>query len=572
MDIISLLRRPNKKYLSLIVATIVLLFQLVLQINLAQVDSQTTDEGVHLYAGYRSLVHGDFSYNPEHPPLVKYIAAVPLLFMHVNEPVSYADYAKKTKNFFFWGDSDQSKVAEDFLFNSGNDPQKLLFWGRVPMTLMTLLLGVLVYIISVYAWGWIGGLLAVFLYTLDPTVNGHGHLVTTDIGSAIGVTISLFSFWLFLQKKNWKRAVIFGIATGLALLLKFSTLLLLPVFAVLIIYMILMRNSRFFLRQDGNKIAVAIFIAWFVLLAGYQFKLTLAPQEVSVVKAAEEVNYLQSPWLPNTPFINNSYNILRHILIPSDYLRGLISFTNHATSGHASYLLGTSSSKGWWYYFPVLFSAKLFISVIVLFILSIYGSIKNYRRYPFGTFVLVSLVFYLFFSTFSKVNIGVRHIMPVFPLMYILIGGIPIYFESLSGKLKQVGSILVGILLLIAFIECVYIYPFYLSYFNQFYGGSYQGYRTADDSNLDWGQDLYRIQNYIQKNNIQHVYLEYNWEGESSLRYFHLPYQQLTSFEQGRDHGFIIICATSLIQPTFNWLLKYPIYHQIAPGVFVYKL
>lgn len=559
------------KIISLSVALLLLSFQFFLQVNLAKEDSQTTDEAIHLYAGYRYLTHADFAYNPEHPPLVKYLAAFPLLFMNIHEPESIDEYSKKTNNFFFWGDTDQSKVAEDFLFNSGNDPQKVLFWGRIPMVILTLMLGALIYLVGVYVWGWWGGLLALAVFAFDPTVNGHGHLVTTDIGSAFGVLLALFTFWLFLQKRSFKRATLFGVATGIALLMKFSTLLLGPTFIVVLAYHVFIHDKErtiVSLKDSMLKLLVSIGVAWIVLIAGYQFHFAPPPHEDSVIKAAQEANHLEHPWIADTPFINNAYNAIRHGMVPGDYFRGLISFTNHATNGHPSYLFGKSSEVGWKYYFPVLFTAKLMIPVLILLFVSIVAAIKFRREYPFGMFILLSFFTYFLFSTFSKVNIGIRHIMPVFPLSFILIGGLAAYPFVHERIIKRT---LIGIMFFTA-ILFLNSYPFYLSYFSALYGGSYEGYKTADDSNLDWGQDLYRIQSYIKEHNIEHVYLEYNWEGESSLTYFNFDYTQLSDFDQDKDHGIIIICATSLIQPAFNWLLKYPIYDRVSPSVFVYKI
>ncbi len=560
------------KKISIAAAVFLLLSQFIFQLYLAKEDSQTTDEAIHIYAGYRYLMHADFTYNPEHPPLVKYLAGLPLVFMDLNEPLRYEQYAKKTSNFFFWGDPEQSYVAEDFLYNSGNDASRILFFARVPMVVLTLLLGILVFVIAVYAWGWGGGILTLLLYVLDPTVSGHGHLVTTDIGFAAGMLLSLITLWLFLEKRTQMSAMWFGISIGLMLLTKYSALLMGPVLLALIIWYVFANRAILSFSEIislARKLALAGIIAWVVLIAGYRFQLSPPPYERSVVLAAKEANNIDNPWMPDSVFINSTYNIVRFAMVPGDYFRGVFSFLNHATSGHPSFLLGEFSGKGWWYYFPVLFSAKVFILVLLLFITSLFLIIRNRKVKPIGIFFLIAFVLYFASSMTSNVNIGVRHVMPAFPLMCILIGSL-VYFSHRYTRAVQMGVI---ITVLVSIIEFVSISPYYLSYFNQLYGGSYYGYKIAVDSNLDWGQDLYRIQTYIKQHYPnEKIYLDYFWGGASSLRYYNIPYTSLSEFDQEKDHGIIIIAATPLVQDHKEWLRAHPITDRITPAVFVYKL
>lgn len=560
------------KKISIIIAASLLVFQFALQIHLAKVDSQTTDEAIHLYAGYRYLVHQDFSYNPEHPPLVKYAAAFPLLFMDINEPEeSYEHYFDKSHNFFFWGDPEQSTVAEDFLYNSGNDAHKILFWGRVPMVVITLLLGILVFTCALYAWGWKGGLLAVALYVLDPNITAHGHLITTDMGFAFGALLSIFSLWLFMERRSWKRAIGFGGAVGIALLTKFSALLLVPVFLVLALWKIFADRSVFAFEAIKDlvvKFIAAGLVAWAILIAGYGFNFKPAPYEDSVVQAASISNHVKDPWVPDTIFINNSYNFLRHFIVPKDYLRGLLSFAHHATAGHPAYLFKNISDTGWWYYFPVVFTAKTFLFTLFLFAYAIYLVIKNRKEYPIGMFFLIGFVAYFALSMTSKVNIGLRHVMPALPLMAIIVG-----IAAAEGP-KKISRIQKHFLIPIFFIvlEFAFVYPYYLSYFNQAYGGTMGGYKVATDSNYDWGQDLHLIKDYIEKNNIEDAYIDYNWGGASSLLYSGIPFTQLAHFDKEKGSGTIIVGATVLTQRHYEWLRAYPIHDRISPSVFVFKI
>jgi hypothetical protein len=566
--------RPTQRIYP-VIASILLIGQFCFQLHLAKVDSQTTDEGIHLYAGYRYIKHGDFTYNPEHPPLVKYLAGIPLNFMDLNEPASYAAYAEKTKNFFFWGDNGQSMAAEDFMYNSGNDPSRVLFWARVPMALLTFMLGALLFMVGVYAWGWAGGLLALTLYVFDPMINGHGHLVTTDIGFAFGALLSLFALWRFLEQQSYQRAALCGASIGIMLLTKYSALLMGPLFLVFIVWHLFFKRRQYDvgkLKSFLGKLCVGGLTAWVVLIAGYRFQFSPPPYTPSFAQATAEANNIKDPWLPDTGFVNDAYNTMRHLMVPGDYFRGLFSFVNHATAGHSSYLFGAASLTGWWYYFPVLFSAKLLIPVLILFILSLltlYASRKqNQPGNSIGTFFLVSFIIYFALSMTSKVNIGVRHVMLAFPLMHLMIGGLARQSPKHSKIVRYVITASIALIIL----EFTYISPYYLSYFNPLYGGSWNGYKTAADSNLDWGQDLYRIKEYVDAKGIDPLFLDYFWAGTSAANHYGLTYRYFADFDREKDHGYIIIPATSLVQERNKWLRDRQPYDRITPAVFVYKI
>jgi 4-amino-4-deoxy-L-arabinose transferase-like glycosyltransferase len=554
------------KRISILAAAILLIAQFCLQLNLAKTDSQTTDEAVHLFAGYLYFTQGNFRYNPEHPPLFKYLAAAPLLFIHPSIPQSYAAYNQKLSNFYFYGDGGLQSTATDFLYHSGNDTAKLLFWGRVPMILVTLALGIALFCIAVYFWGWLGGIIALSLYVTDPLVNGHGHLIENDIGVALAVLVALFALWLFLKNSSWKKAVLFGVLLGAAELMKFSAVLLFPITLVsLIAYAFYFKIGWKEFWGRSGKILAAFVIAFAVILAGYQFKLTPPPPAASWNQAIMAANPNNGPQVPDNALVNHFYTAFRFFAVPRDYYLGLLSFTNHADTGHSSFLLGKTSNTGWHYYFPIVFSAKTPVASMLIMLGAVILAFRKRKETQAGLSILLVAALYFAFSCLSKVDIGLRHIMPVYPLMFVLSG---IIGHEISTKKQKNALIATFVLLAILFIQAIAMYPYYISSFNELYGGISNGYTIASDSNIDWGQDAGRIKDYIDANHVQNVWIDY-WD-PSILEYYKISYKPLWQFKKG-DKGVVIIGATSLEENTSDaWLKAYTSSARITPSVFVY--
>jgi MFS family permease len=534
---------------AIVIAAVFLLFQFCLQVYLSKSDAQTTDESVHIYSGYRQIKYGDFHYNTEHPPFIKTFTAIPLLFLKLNDPISYNDYINSLKPPFYFNDHGQHKVGEDFLYNSGNDADQILFWTRFFASIFTLLLGLVIFIIASYVWGYGGGILSLLFYVLDPTLTAHGHLITTDIGYAFGIITTLASFWLFLQKPTYGRAMLIGLFLGTALIIKFSAIILLPILFILTLVTFKRFNLQIWSWKElWSKILVAGLLAWFVIFVGYQFQLNFIPP----FNLQENLGNEQ---------IKDLFNNIRYIFIPGSYFSGLFAFLNHAAYGHSAYLMGEHSPDGWWYYFPLGFVVKSGVATLLALSLSIFLLLKKKTDKKIIYFILIPAVILLIVSMVSNVNIGVRHILPLYILAFIVIGSL--------AKFKSMAAALLVILLIVEFIL---IGPYYLSFFNFISGGSHQGYKIMVDSNTDWGQDLFRIKNYIDENHIENPYVEYYWNGPSSLNYYQISHRPLSNFQYGASSGTIIIGATKLVRPEYEWLRKLPIHDKITPSVFVYKI
>ncbi len=194
----------------------------------SRTDSAIRDELAHIPAGYGYVSQLSYDLNPEHPPLIKALAMLPvMMFVHPTFPVNNPAWTQELN-----GEWD---MGEAFLYQSGNDANAIIQVGRVMPILITILTILLVYFLARRLMGKLWALLPTFLFALDPTVLAQGHYVTTDLGAAFGILLSIFFFLKYIDDPSTKHLWYAGLAFGIAQLTKFSTPLLVPLFIFLFI-------------------------------------------------------------------------------------------------------------------------------------------------------------------------------------------------------------------------------------------------------------------------------------------------------------------------------------------------
>jgi 4-amino-4-deoxy-L-arabinose transferase-like glycosyltransferase len=497
--------------------------------------SITNDEIVHIPAGYYHLVAGEFQLNNEHPPLVKLWAALPLLFVQPEEPP-----APKTEDENFmertWGFHERFWAANRARF------QTVTFWPRVMMIPITLALGALIFIFARKLFGETAALIAVALYVLEPTVLAHGRVVHTDVPAAL--VYLLFFFTLHYYHEGWKlretpatgtantgtantgtadtgtgntgiagvppassnktksgrdargpskndtslkRALLLGVACGIALLTKFSMLVILPVLAFYFLarLFIYRRDARRRLQvlAHGGLIAVVIL---FLVNAAYYFQHPAL--EASDVRWVE----MKSPALLG--FVTTSVRLLSKI-IPTYYLFGVYNIELHNHFGHVTSLLGQYNDLGWWYYFPVAFALKTTIPFLLLAVAALAWAIwrlvaKRDRRF---LWLVVPVGVYLVISLTSHINIGIRHFLPVYPFLFIAGGAL---LAQLLQARKQAGVVVLVVLFGWMAFEAARTFPDYTPYMNQL-ASRHPNWYYLSDSNVEWGDDVGALAAYL---------------------------------------------------------------------------
>lgn len=467
-------------------------------------DSATFDEVAHISAGFSYLTQKDSRINPEHPPLIKDLATFPLLFLHLKSNFEKQEsWSLKNVNDRQWA------LGGYFLYESGNNPDKILFWSRLPIIILTIIFGFIIFWWTRKNYGVSPALLALLFFALSPTFLAHGRYVTTDLGAALAFFLSIIFFVRFLQKNNKKSLLCFGLVLGFSLLIKFSLIILLPFFVIMgIIY----SKERFlyFLFRFFLASLTALILIWFF----YVPHIWNYPLEQNLADAHYTLDdYKTAKFAPELAFTLLSNKFTQPL---GQYLHGFLMVLKRTAGGNNAYFLGEISSKGWISYFPTLFFTKeqigLYILMLFLLILAIRQrkKIKNQQT----TIFLAFITYYWVWSLWSPLNIGIRHILPTFPFLYILVS--KEILEWVGRNIKKV--ILISIIIFWMAIEVAVAYPFFLSYYNILGGGLKNGHKIATDSNYDWGQDLKRLKFWMQKNNIEKIYLDYF--GGGSPKYY----------------------------------------------------
>jgi len=477
-------RDPRRRLPSWIAFLLLLVF--AVQGGIAAVrDSTTIDELAHLPLGLYFLRHREFSPDPINPPLSRMLPALALIGSDVRLDAPAVP--------------DEWQLGLRFMRDNVDRYQELYARSRAVVILLSLLLGLIVYRWSLALHGEIAALIALAFFAFSPTLLAHGHLVTVDMAGALGFAAGLWQVWQYRQERSTVRAMWLGAFVGLALLLKFSCL---PLVVVAAIALLLPAGS--WPRSVGRTL-IAAATAILVIDLGYGFQDLLQPlsnmpliEGGGLAKLAADHPALAFP-------------------LPTAFIRGFDLLASAAVKGDRSYYLaGEISNQGWWYYHFVAYALKTPLPFLIaaLFAMVRYAG----RRSAPGEGVLwigVAAVF-LFGGVLNPLKLGVRHVMPAEPLLCILAAGaLAKYVERALGVGGSrspgdlVGATIVSLALAWHAASALAQAPRYISYFNELAGGPERGHEWLSDSNLDWGQDLIRLREFMDERGLETIELAY---------------------------------------------------------------
>lgn len=572
-----------------IIATCLLIFVFIITVLSIKDDSLTMDELAHLPAGYSYLTQKDMRLNPEHPPLVKDLAALPLLFIKDIEFPSDIPAWQEDIN-------GQWDFGRYFLYQTGNPIEKMIFLGRILMILVLILLGFFIFKWTKELFGNGTALLALFLFSFSPTFLAHGRLVTTDVGATAGVFIATYYFIKTLKFPFAKNIIIAGIAFGIAQLLKFSAIILVPLFGLLGLVWWLIKLGTF---RQTIKIGFLIFVVGFLLIWPiYQFHIWNYPPEKQTIDAQvylrDTVELVKKPilWATDKPIIR-AY---------AHYFTGLAMVFHRVAYGNTTYFLGEVSNFGWSYYFPIVYLIKepitfhaltliaIFYALVLLFKNKFWKDAKNKTtnliKTHFPEFAMLAfIVIYWTVSIKGSLNIGVRHLLPVFPFTIILAGAMTV--KLLKEPYLKIKYIILIVLIFWQAFSVVSVYPHFLAYFDELVGGSANGYKYVVDSNLDWGQDLKRLKKWVEENKIDKIYVDYFGGGDAKyyLKEKYVPWWGTRNPQELPEGSYLAVSATLLQggrgkkipglegpEGYYLWLNKYQPVAKIGYSIFVYRI
>ena len=454
----------------ILVAGILLATLVVTQIGSALQESPTNDEPVHLTIGYVYLTTGQYLMEQQqHPPLGRVLAALPLLTLP-------SRHVPPDQTWFTLG-----TVLWD------NPPSAILLHARLVIIALTFLFGAWLSWWTRRQFGAAVALLALTFFCFDPNIIAHGHYVTTDLIASFGIFLACTLWTDFLQGPTFKALVLAVGALGLAFISKYSALFLLIVLPLLYGFAWRRKSGQLCFTMRGS-IGVVLFTTLGALSC-----ITLAYAPATLAGA-------HSPTVTDSRTLQLVSEVKSVVLMSSVlYIEGLNQLRQHESQGNPAYLLGKFGHSGWWQYFPIAFLVKTPTGILLACLFAAV-SLLYVKRQPAPVLPILCLTLaptiYFVSAILSSIDIGVRHILPVYPFLYVFLAFVLVrYGPSLLGRACP---FLIAGLIVLTGLESLLSYPHYLAFFNWPSGGPAKGADYLLDSNLDWGQDTDNLKKYVQ--------------------------------------------------------------------------
>ena len=473
----------------------------------------TNDEAAHIAAGY-DAIRGVPEIEIEHPPLARAIFAWPLR----NAP--------------------EPGVHDMFGFRRGG---ALLSSGDYLRNLVRVRRGNLIFLVAllvaVFVWtrrefGDIAALIALALVSTLPPILAHASLATTDLAVTALLPLALLATIVWLERPTLLHTILLGVAIGVGLLVKFSF----PVFyGLALAFLLPMRMTTRHLRPAAVAIGLSALIVW----GGYRFDFgTLAAAHP---RGVEMAHLGAADWVADVP-------------VPAPlFFGGLLDVKLHNDRGHRAYLFGRWSNEGRWYYFPAVI---LFATPLPFLILSAAGAITvlRTRQWILGLLPLAVLIP----SMASRMNLGIRHVMPIYPLLALLAG-----YAAVSIRRRWI----VAILLAWQLVATTLAHPNYLGWTNELASGHPEW--ISLDSNLDWGQDALPLARTCRRLGVQRIGLAINTMADLD-RIGMPPHYAIAANSPAR--GWVAVSIEQRITQGFGWLSQAKRSIRVGRSITLYEM
>lgn len=535
---------------------------------LASLDkSATVDEPGHLLGGWTQRQFHDFRFDCEEPALFETIVGLglPANLFHIDRNSS------AWQSLLINADVSAPMATQALYHTPGVDADTLLRTEHARMVALAALIGI---VIGWWAWrvsGPVAGIIAMAAFCFDPNFLGHAPLVKNDVLLALSLLLFAASVWMLGERATLPRLAAVCLFIGLSIGVKFSGSLAAPILAIALLARSIIpvpwRCGPFVAGGVARRLAVsagifsvAVLFAWLFIWAIYDFRFLSSPDSSDQFNFSNNLRYMSNhqafaqsadPTQLNAAALEDFWRHWRppmsvrlvlfanaHRLLPQSYLAGLLRI-DAVSQARVAFLCGKSSVTGWWYYFPLAMMFKTpaatligLVAAAVWMVPKIRG-LKLDRLWPLVACILPPAI-YMAVAMASDVNVGIRHIFPVYPFLFIFLG---IAAASTWRSTKRAGRFIVALLTIALAAETGFAYPNFISFFNVFAGGSRGGLRLLSESNIDWGQDLPALAAWQSRNPDRPIYLLY-W-GSADPRYYGIHYVNLPGSTAPADEAAI---------------------------------
>ncbi len=539
-----------------VVAAAVLLAALAVQcLDDMRRKSATFDEPTYLAAAWVSTTT-DVDTNPAHPPLMKWLMAVPIALVGPAPATAiplWPEALLKPRSF-----------GVSFLFEGGADPDTLLFAGRSAVLGVSLLLGALVAVWAHQLYGPLAGTVALGLYAFCPNVIAHSSLATLDLGVSAGVAAASYALWRAYRRPDWKTGAVAGLALGLALLTKATALLLLGLL----------------------PLQLAAAVAW--------HRRRTVPAPPARARRAPGATIPRRLAMATAVALGVAFAVIAVSYGPSRYLQsfqhGFLNRGAYMNQTYEVFLWGRHSVTGFRWYFLAAFLLKTPIPTLIGTVLVV-GWLARRRADLFDEMFLVLPIVAFFVATaFTRDDLGLRYVLPVYPLLYVLIAGATVAILRWAGARAgdwraRLTRAAVGVLALAYVGGTLAVHPHHLAFFNGLVCGPGDGIRYLDDSNVDWGQDYKTLAAHLRAHGItdaKGLYHPFHL-APYVARYYGVALRQPT-FDEVRNPtpGWYAVSAHLLQRPSlaedpgrgpvrFDWLERFTPVAKIGYSIYLYR-
>jgi hypothetical protein len=425
-------------------------------------------------------------------------------------------------------------------------------------------------------------LAAVFLFSGLPPVLAHSGLATTDMAFATTFFGALYAFHLWLENSSRRRAIVLGLAIGSCALSKFSAFLFLPACAGALLLaraLVRSRTQRDRPRRSVvlRQVVLAGLMASLAIWAGYRFGASrlVKPEARPHARAARYVG--GEKFLERHSALQNAFFTAAEMPVPAaDLVRGLSRIRSYNARGRLEYFLGEFRTDGWWYFFPVLLGVKTPLAFLLLVGVGAVLLRRSPQRGSWEAWApLICVCAILIVCLPSRLNLGLRHVLAVYPFLAML-AGYALSRLSNAGRGLRIAAAALALWFVVASVRA---HPDYLADFNELAGGRPD--RIAIDSDLDWGQDLWRLRDKLRELGVSDVALAYYWtdqlegSGLPNVRTL-VPYEPTTGWIAIseftlRTQGELLRRELQRATGAYGWLEAYP-YTRIGKSIRLYSI
>ncbi len=537
--------------------------------------NHTIDEGAHLACGIQWFQNA-YTYDPKHTPIARISIAL----------LPYLDGVRGFRNPSFWDEG-------VLVLSSGGHYWRNLTLARVGVLPYFVLGIVVIFLWTRRVYDSATALIAAGIFSMLPVVLAHSGLATTDIPLTACYVATVYGFTRWLEAPDWRTAAGFGIAAGFAISTKLSTVAFLPATIAGIVPLYLATRRR----TDGAEqkswglgsvrsligaVAIVTICAFLVIWAAYRFshapihEISSAPDRIAA-----------RVFGPSSSAARGVHVLTTKMQLPApELVEGLRQLREVNSSRPRSYLFGRVKPGGWWYFYPVAITVKTPLAVLLLALIGAVWLSINWLRTRSDWQATVPIVAFLapiVIAVPSKLDIGVRHVMPVFAFLSMLAAvgavrlwnGRPARTHDSQTEPRTVlwgGRAAVVILLAWFMVSSAVAHPDYLSYFNELGGSNPANVLVISD--LDWGQDLARLATYLREHQVKHVSIAYDYPSLFDTNALGFPETESIKCRGASPSGWIAVEVrrARLYPECYPWLSQQSLITTVGKTMLIYYI